>query len=93
MQEMLWKEAQINWNDYPSFFKKGTYFARRIVRRKFTAEEIARMPVHARPSEDEMIERQHIVELDIPPLGSIVNKAGVLFKGEEPEKEMSGENT
>lgn len=39
MQELLWKKG-VNWNDYPTFFKQGTYIRRRKSGRPFTTEEL-----------------------------------------------------
>src|ERR1700722_9495140 len=33
MQEMLWQKG-VNWNDYPDFFRRGSYVQRRIVKTK-----------------------------------------------------------
>src|SRR5690606_26266119 len=43
MQEMLFAKG-VNWNDYPAFFKRGTYVQRRVVHRPFTAEELEALP-------------------------------------------------
>ncbi len=44
MQELMWKEKGVNFNDYPAFFKRGT-FARRVKEeRELTAEQLARIP-------------------------------------------------
>ena len=44
MQELMWKEKGVNFNDYPAFFKRGT-FARRVKEaRELTPEQLARMP-------------------------------------------------
>jgi tRNA(His) 5'-end guanylyltransferase len=73
MQEMLHKQG-INWNDYPNFFKKGTY----LTRQKEDHTE-------GYSKDDNMtIERTVIKELEIPPLKSIANRVGALFEGEAP---------
>lgn len=84
-QEMLFQKG-INWNDYPSFFKRGTYIQRRIVRRKFTAEEISRLPEHhnARTNPDLMVDRGEWRCVDMPPLAKVVNREEVIFYGEDP---------
>src|SRR6185295_8156972 len=43
IQEMLW-QAGINWNDYPPFFKRGVFVQRVAVKRRFTTEEMERLP-------------------------------------------------
>lgn len=86
MQEMLFQKG-VNWNDYPAFFKRGTYVQRRKVRRPFTADEKAVLPpkhfAHTNPDLD--VERTEYVKLDLPPLNKVVNRERVLFYGEEPE--------
>ena len=85
MQEMLFQKG-VNWNDYPAFFKRGTYVQRRTVSRPFTADEIARLPpMHdAHKNPDLVIERTVIQEIDMPPVGQIRNRVAVLFNGEPP---------
>lgn len=84
-QEMLFQKG-INWNDYPSFFKRGTYIQRKRVLTKFTAEELAKLPAkhQARKNPDLMIERWIIDRLDLPPLMTIQNREEVILFGAEP---------
>ncbi len=50
MQELMWKEKGVNFNDYPAFFKRGT-FARRIKEeRMLTEEQLAKIPEGHRPT-------------------------------------------
>lgn len=74
MQEMIFKKG-INWNDYPSFFKKGTYLVRSNIRSTEVSTETIK---------DETCNRREIKEFEIPPLKSLENRVGVLFKGEKP---------
>lgn len=84
-QEMLFSVG-VNWNDYPTFFRRGTYVQRRTVERAFTPEELAVLPpkheIHRNP--DLKIKRQEVVVLDMPPLYKVGNRPGVLFEGIEP---------
>lgn len=84
MQEMLFQEG-INWNDYPSFFKRGTYFVRRKTTRQFSSQELDKLPHQheARRNPDLLYERSEVVKLDLPPFGTLVNKIDVLFSGAE----------
>jgi tRNA(His) guanylyltransferase len=90
MQEMLWQKG-VNWNDYPSFFKRGTYVQRKMVKRGFTADELAILPERhaAKNNPDLKFERAEYQALDLPPLGKIVNRASVLFLGAEPLMEST----
>ncbi len=62
MQEMLWAKHNINWNDYPSFFKRGVYFKRIYTNKPFTADEIDKLPLmhDARKNPDLLIERSYV---------------------------------
>ncbi len=63
-QEMLFAKG-INWNDYPPFFKSGTYTIRQRVSMKFTAEELQKLPPkhRARTNPDLEVERVQIKRL------------------------------
>jgi len=81
-------QREINWNDYPARFKRGVYVQRRKVFRKFTVEEIDKLPDRhdARSNPDLVIERTEIRELAMPTFSQIVNKVGVVFRGEDPQR-------
>jgi tRNA(His) 5'-end guanylyltransferase len=86
MQEMLWQKG-VNWNDYPSFFKRGTFVQRRKTKRPFTAEELDRLPKRHKAKTDpdnQFFERNECIELEMPPFTKVVNRAEVIFFGEEP---------
>jgi tRNA(His) guanylyltransferase len=88
-QEMLWQKG-INWNDYPAFFKRGTYIQRRTVIKPFSVEEIDKLPAkhEARINPDLIVERSEWAVLDMPPLSQIANREAVIFEGAEPVKAM-----
>lgn len=90
MQEMLWQKG-INWNDYPAFFKRGTYFQRKTTMRKFTVEEASKLPSKHEyfRNPDLMVERQDYTKLDLPPLMKVVNRTNVIFFGNDPIVEES----
>ena len=85
MKDMLRGEGVI-WEDYPAFFKRGTYIRRVEKTCRFTASEIATLPpkhaAHTQP--DLAFIRAEIKALDLPPLGSVQNRRDVLFAGAEP---------
>jgi len=85
-QEMLFKKG-VNFNDYPAFFKRGTYVQRRIVTKKFTMEELDKLPPkhEARKNPDLMVERTEIKEIEMPPFNKITNKVDVVFNGKDPQ--------
>lgn len=86
MQEMLFQKG-INWNNYPSFFKRGTYVRRFSIKKPFTTEEIEKLPLmhNARKNPDLIIERHVIETVDMPILTKIVNRTEVIFDGTKPQ--------
>ncbi|HHO52929.1 MAG TPA: hypothetical protein ENK18_19150, partial [Deltaproteobacteria bacterium] len=91
MLEMLFARG-IDWNDFPAFFKRGTYVQRRRELRRFEAEELARLPPqHQAHSDPElMVERWIIQRLELPPLRRLSNRVAVVFDGAEPEAAEPG---
>jgi tRNA(His) guanylyltransferase len=85
LQEMLWQKG-INWNDYPTFFKRGTYVRRRILERSFTEEELKALPPkHAAIKDPDLVVRRSVVmEEDFPPLTKIANRNEVILMGDDP---------
>lgn len=79
--EMLFAKG-INWADYPAFFKRGTYARRENILKSLTAQELSRIPEGRRPSGPVM--RSVVQAIAMPPIGTVVNAAGVLFAGEAP---------
>lgn len=84
-QEMLFAKG-INWNHYPTAFKRGTYVQRVIVSGPITVDELNDLPPlhHARTNPDLIVERSRIQTVEIPPLASIANPIGVLLMGADP---------
>ena len=85
MQEMLFQKG-INWNDYPAFFKRGSFFQRKKKMIKFSDVELENLPAKhaARTNPDLKVERSVIEEVNMPPFGKVTNRVGVIFNGEEP---------
>jgi tRNA(His) guanylyltransferase len=78
-QEMLWQKG-VNWDNFPNFFKRGSYFQRRACLRTLSDEERMRIPEAHRPPVDETFQRSQVVELDLPPVRKIANLSAVLFE-------------
>ena len=77
-QEKMWVEHGVNFNDYPAFFKRGT-FARRVKEeRVLTAEQLARIPEQHRPTGPVL--RSFIDTVDIW-LSKQESPVDVLFRG------------
>ena len=86
VQQLLLMEADINWNDYPAYFKRGTFIQKRRVLMPYSREELERLPpMHdARKNPDLKVERWNLVELDMPPFGRVANRVEVIFAGADP---------
>jgi len=62
MQERLFSEKGINFNDYPAFFKRGVFGKRHKVLRELSPAELARIPEAHRPTEP--VERTVVTSFD-----------------------------
>ena len=95
MQEMLFSEKGINWNDFPSFFKRGTFIQRRTTFKTFSTEELANLPPKhdARKNPDLKIERSEVVVLDMPQFSKVTNRVEVIFNGAEPVAQENSKPT
>lgn len=85
-QEMLFQKG-VNWNDYPTFFKRGTYVQRKRVLTPFSKEEIEKLPAkhNARKDPNFVVERWVIDRIELPKLSSIDNSIDVIVWGAEPK--------
>ena len=81
VQEMLWQEHDINWNDYPARFKRGGYFRQKTVSKPFSESERKDLPPQhdARQNPDMEIERTVTQRLDIPPISQLESPGETLF--------------
>lgn len=84
-QEMLFKKG-VNFNDFPAYFKRGTYIQKKEVLRKFSAKELDVLPKNheARKNSDLLVKRSEFVQLYPPPLTKVINRSDVIFFGKEP---------
>lgn len=93
MQELLFQKG-VNWNDYPTWYKRGTYLQTKAFEAitKFTEEEIKELPEKhpAKHAGKLVVVHNCIEEIDMPPLAKVVNRVDVIFKGEKPETEDNG---
>lgn len=86
MQEKMWKEKGVNWNDLQVKFKRGSYVKRVVTSKPFSAEEISSLPPKHKAHQDPnlIIERSIISSVELPIFNSIKNKADVVFFDVEP---------
>jgi tRNA(His) 5'-end guanylyltransferase len=85
MQDMLMAKG-VNWNDFPSSFKRGTFIQRRVIAGLFSTEELDSLPQKhkARTDSNLQVARSRILELEMPIFDKVVNRVGVIFHGEDP---------
>lgn len=85
MQDLLMKKG-VNWNDYPAFFKRGSYARRCVITRKFLPEEFDNLPEkhEARKNPDMEFMRSCIETLDMPIFSKVVNREDVIFENAAP---------
>lgn len=85
MQEMLFQKG-VNWNDYPSFFKRGTFVRRKTISTRPTVEELEALPEkhNLRKNPSMLITRRVIEPVDMPKFSSVTNREAVIFDGAEP---------
>lgn len=84
MQEMIFQKGQ-NFNDYPPFFKRGTFVRRITEERPFTLEELEAIPEKHRPTPETLVMRSRVIELDMPIFTTVLNRDAVIFDGAEPQ--------
>jgi tRNA(His) guanylyltransferase len=84
MQERLFQEKGINFNDYPEFFKRGTFVRKETYSRPFTTEELLKIPAKNRPDPSTLVSRNNIVAVPMPIFSKVTNRVGVIFNGESP---------
>jgi tRNA(His) 5'-end guanylyltransferase len=82
--EMLYAKG-VNWNNYPAFFKRGTFVRKTNVERTLSSLELSAIPEKHHPPPDALVTRTEIQEFDLPPLARIINRADALFRGAEPK--------
>jgi tRNA(His) 5'-end guanylyltransferase len=87
MQEMLFSVHGINFDTYPSFFKRGSYIRRVKKMTKFSMDEICNLPEKhaARFDPDLVVERSVVERVELPKMSKVTNKVDVLFHGKDPE--------
>lgn len=78
-------ERGINWNDYPSSFKRGVYVQRKEVR-KLTPNEIRNLPPlhHAHSNPNIEVIRSVVDVVEMPPLATVINRVDVIFDQHSP---------
>lgn len=79
---MLFQQHGINFNDYPTSFRRGTFVRRVAAERTLSPEELLRIPAAHRPTGP--VVRSQIEAFHMPRLLSIQNRVQALFDGAGP---------
>lgn len=74
----------INWNDYPTHFKRGVYVGKSTVMKTLSVEEQERIPPKHRGELGKQFARSVIEVRDLPPVAAIANPIEVLFFNTSP---------
>jgi tRNA(His) 5'-end guanylyltransferase len=79
-------EFDVNWNDYPTEFKRGTYVQRRTMRTTFSEAELERLPARheAKLNPSLLVARQVCTKINMPVFSRVKNKEAVIFDSAEP---------
>ncbi len=86
VQDKMFLEKGINWNDLPEKYKKGTYIKKIKTQTPFSKEELAKLPPqhNAHKNPDLVIERNEIKIMEYPIFNKIKNKVEVVFEDAKP---------
>lgn len=83
MNEMLFQEKGINFNDLPTYLKRGTYFKRVKVFKKLDEQTLNKIPLDKQPKVD-VVERTEVQKVVFPRLSKVSNKVDMLFNDASP---------
>lgn len=80
LQEMTFQKGY-NWNDLSPRMRRGVYFQKKTIERKFSSHELEKLPPKhaARTNPDLTVSRQYVVKLDLDPLTKYEDRVGLLF--------------
>ena len=86
MQDKMMLEKNVNWNDLPIKYKRGTYVKRIKTSRPFSVEELQNLSENhnAHKVPDMVIERSIIKEIEYPIFSKITNPVDVIFNDMDP---------
>lgn len=90
MQDKMFVEKGVNWNDMDVRLKRGTYVKRIKTSKPFSSEELKTLPpkhkAHTNP--DLVVERSIITTIEYPVFSRITNKVDVIFNDAEAELDV-----
>ena len=83
----------VDFDAYPAFFRRGTYFRRVTEDRTLTSEELARIPEKHRPAADQVVTRSRVALVEMPAFVTVRNRVAVVFDGAAPcDERPTGED-
>ena len=82
LQEMLFQKG-INFNEYPAFFKRGTFVRKIEVEKELEQNIWDKIPEVNKPP-SRTVKRREIVTIDMPPFSKVTNREAVIFEGATP---------
>jgi len=83
MNEMLFQEKGINFNDIKPYLKRGSYFKRVNVNKVLDEETLSKIPLDKRP-ENGIVVRSEVQEMQLPIMKKVENKVETYFYDAEP---------
>jgi tRNA(His) guanylyltransferase len=83
MQELMFQKGQ-NFNDYPAFFKRGTFLQTRSRVETLPQDVLERMGLDSAHAEQATVVRRSVERLDMPRFSKVLNREQVIFEGAEP---------
>jgi tRNA(His) guanylyltransferase len=81
MQAMM-LQKDVNWNNYPAWFKRGTFVRRKAVTCSPSAELISKLEKLGQPIPESVT--RHVLQRPlVPPFGKVTNRVEFIFNGDE----------
>lgn len=77
-------EAGVDFEDYPDFFKRGTFVQRMSYFVTLDEETRMKIPASKRPREGTKVQRNSVEEVFMPKFSTVANRVEVVFNGDMP---------
>lgn len=78
------ENAEVEFEEYPVFFRRGTFLRRVTRERMLTQEEWEAIPERHRPDPATPVLRSSVEAVEMPPFRTVTNRVEVIFDGAEP---------
>lgn len=90
MQAMMLAKGQ-DFNDYPSFFRRGSFLQVRSRTETLPEDVLTRIGVDRNDVDQAVFTRRSIERIEMPAFAKVVNREDVIFESAEPEIETAEE--